>query len=223
MHWCILYLYIYIYLCCQTKLMLRILSKFKFIRIIKTHVFFENFRISIWVYCIIEFFHYQFYIVNIHINFATFRCICTLLCYAENMFWNMLIERQLYVIKQNNKQNIRVYYMCVVYVLYVLRMCYMCCMCVMCIAYARCICALLCYNENMFRNMLIERQLYVIKQNSKQNVRVYYMCVVYVLYVLRMCYMCCVCVICIAYACCICATLCYDENMFRNMLIKRQL
>ena len=70
------------------------------------------------------------------------------------------------------------------HILYVLRMR---------IAYACCICALLYYDKNIFRNMLIERQLYFIKQNSKQNIRMY---VVYVACIL--------CVFCVYYICCVC-------------------
>ena len=71
-------------------------------------------------------------------------------------------------------------------ILYVRCVCALCvcvvcvrCVCVMCVccvfmyvlrmrvAYAYCICALLCYDENMFQNILIERQLYFIKHNNK--------------------------------------------------------
>ena len=79
--------------------------------------------------------------------------------------------------------------MCIVYVLYMLCVCYICCVCVLRIRvmYACCICALLCYNKNMFQNILIKRQLYFIKHNSKQNVRVYIMCVMCVYYIRCVC------------------------------------
>ena len=146
---------------------------------------------------------YVLYVLRMRVLYAC--CVCVLHMCAAVLWWkyvSMYVDWTsviFYQIKQQTERTCMLYvcYVCVMCMLYVLCMCYMCCVCVlrMRVAYACCICALLCYDENMFRNILIERQLYVIKQNSKQNVRVCYMRVVCVLCVLCICYMCCVCVL----------------------------
>ena len=58
--------------------------------------------------------------------------------------------------------------------------------------------------------MLFERQLYIIQQNKTQNVRIYYMCILYMIYVQH---------IRIAYVYCKCTLLCYDKNTFSKYVI----